>query len=204
VRAQRVLFNAVAALTMLAPVIARSQTLEAFAPSDARTEIVHVRRGETLTGLLVRRGVAPTDAQEAAAAMQRLWNPRELKNEQEITLDFDQGSLQSLQIQAKPDRMLWAARRSDGHFTASAETRALARVPRHAIGIIKTSLYEAAIDAHVPLPLLSELVRAFSYDVDFQREVQPGDSFELLYERITDRNGRTVGTGDLIYASMTL
>jgi murein DD-endopeptidase MepM/ murein hydrolase activator NlpD len=153
---------------------------------------------------LVRRGVPPADAQDAATAIQRLWNPRELKSEQDITLDFDRGSLASLQIEARPDRLLSAMRGNDGHFKASAAPRPLARVPRHAMGIIKTSLYEAAINAHVPLPLLSEMVRAFSYDVDFQREVQPGDTFEILYERVADTSGRTVATGDLIYASMTL
>jgi hypothetical protein len=204
VRAQRALCIGVLTLAIIAPELVRAQTLEAFAPADSRTEIVHVRRGETLTGLLARRGVPPADAKDAAAAIQRLWNPRELKNEQEITLDFGQGFLASVQIEAGPDRILSAERRSDGHFKASAETRALARVPRQAMGVIKTSLYQAAVDAHVPPPLLSEMVRAFSYDVDFQREVQPGDSFELVYERMADSSGRTVAAGDLVYASMTL
>jgi len=48
------------------------------------------------------------------------------------------------------------------------------------------------------------MAHAFSYDVDFQREVQPGDSFELLYERIADNSGRILATGDLVYAAMTL
>jgi murein DD-endopeptidase MepM/ murein hydrolase activator NlpD len=48
------------------------------------------------------------------------------------------------------------------------------------------------------------MAHAFSYDVDFQREVQPGDSFEILYERMTDGSGRTIANGDLVYAAMTL
>ena len=204
VRLQRALAFWVISLPILAVGLARAQTLEALAPSSSRTEIVHVKRGETLTSLLVHRGVPQVEAQDAVAAIQRLWNPRELKTDQEITLDFNQGSLEKVQIEAGLDRILLAARRSDGRYTASAEHRALARVPRHAMGIIKTSLYEAAVDAHVPPPLLSEMVHAFSYDVDFQREVQPGDSFEILYERMADHSGRTVATGDLVFASMTL
>jgi len=34
--------------------------------------------------------------------------------------------------------------------------------------------------------------------------VQPGDSFEVLYERIADRSGKTVASGDFLYAAMTL
>jgi murein DD-endopeptidase MepM/ murein hydrolase activator NlpD len=33
----------------------------------------------------------------------------------------------------------------------------------------------------VPRSLIEELIRIYSYDVDFQRRVQPGDSFEVLF-----------------------
>jgi len=192
------------AVLVLAPAWARAQTLEAQPPTDARTEIVHVKRGETLTSLLLRTGVPRADAQAAVTAIQRHWNPRELKLDQEITLDFGRKGLEAVHLEAALDRIVSVARRDDGHFAAVAEPRALTRVPRYAVGIIKTSLYDAAVEAKIPLPLLSEMARAFSYDVDFQREVQPGDSFEVLYERIADRSGRTVAAGDLAYASMTL
>jgi murein DD-endopeptidase MepM/ murein hydrolase activator NlpD len=43
------------------------------------------------------------------------------------------------------------------------------------------SIYETALRNQVPRPLIDELIRIYSYDVDFQRKVQPGDSFEILY-----------------------
>ena len=43
------------------------------------------------------------------------------------------------------------------------------------------SIYETALRNQVPRPLVEDLIRIYSYDVDFQRRVQPGDSFELLY-----------------------
>ena len=43
------------------------------------------------------------------------------------------------------------------------------------------SVYETALRNQVPRPVIDDLVRIYSYDVDFQRKVQPGDSFEMLY-----------------------
>jgi murein DD-endopeptidase MepM/ murein hydrolase activator NlpD len=192
------------AVSISASAIARAQTPEAVAPPDTKSEIVRVRSGDTLTSVLVRSGVPTADAQDAVSAIQRLWNPRELKVGQEITLDFGPERLEAVRLAAGLDRDVRATRGGNGHFASSAEPRARARVPRYAMGVIRTSLYEAAVDAGVPLPLLSEMTRAFSYDVDFQREVQPGDTFELLYERIADRSGKTVASGDIVYASMTL
>jgi murein DD-endopeptidase MepM/ murein hydrolase activator NlpD len=43
------------------------------------------------------------------------------------------------------------------------------------------SVYETALRNHLPRPIIEDLIRIYSYDVDFQRKVQPGDSFEVLY-----------------------
>ena len=43
------------------------------------------------------------------------------------------------------------------------------------------SVYETALRNRIPSPIIEDLVRIYSYDVDFQRKVQPGDSFEVLY-----------------------
>src|SRR6185312_4318004 len=42
------------------------------------------------------------------------------------------------------------------------------------------SVYETALRNRIPRPIIEDLIRIYSYDVDFQRKVQPGDSFEVL------------------------
>ena len=61
------------------------------------------------------------------------------------------------------------------------------------------SLYETALKQEMPKPLVSDLVRIFANDVDFQRSVQPGDSFEAFYDESEDRDDRD----KLLYASIT-
>ncbi|MBN8920138.1 MAG: M23 family metallopeptidase, partial [Rhizobiales bacterium] len=64
------------------------------------------------------------------------------------------------------------------------------------------SIYETALRQQVPQPLIDELIRIYSFDVDFQRRVQPGDSFELLYPGEDDPAGE--GKNDILYASLTI
>jgi murein DD-endopeptidase MepM/ murein hydrolase activator NlpD len=61
------------------------------------------------------------------------------------------------------------------------------------------SLWETALYNKVPQPVIEELVRIYAYDVDFQRKVQPGDSFDVLYSQ--DPNGD--GANEVRYASLT-
>ncbi len=61
------------------------------------------------------------------------------------------------------------------------------------------SLYQTALKQEIPKPIISDLIRVFANDIDFQRSVQPGDSFEAFYDESEDRDDRD----KLLYASIT-
>ena len=48
-------------------------------------------------------------------------------------------------------------------------------------GRISSSLYAAARDQNVPDYIISQMMRAFSYSIDLQRQVAKGDTFDILY-----------------------
>ena len=49
-----------------------------------------------------------------------------------------------------------------------------------------------------------DLIRAYSYEVDFQRDIRKGDRFEVMFERLYDSDRGLVYTGNLLYAALTL
>lgn len=64
------------------------------------------------------------------------------------------------------------------------------------------SIYETAMRQQVPRAVIDEIIRIYSYDVDFQRRVQPGDSFEVLFPGEEETPGE--GRGDVMFASLTV
>ncbi len=62
------------------------------------------------------------------------------------------------------------------------------------------SLYETALKQDIPKPLIDTLVRVFGNDVDFQRSVAGGDSFDAFYTDGDDEGGRA----DLLFASVSV
>ena len=64
------------------------------------------------------------------------------------------------------------------------------------------SIYETALRNHVPRPVIDDLVRIYSYDIDFQRKVQPGDSFEILYAG-EDENTNDNSKPEVLFALLT-
>ena len=63
------------------------------------------------------------------------------------------------------------------------------------------SIYETALRNNVPNSVIEELIRVYSYDVDFQRKAKPGDSFEVLYSGDEENND---GKADVMFASLTV
>jgi murein DD-endopeptidase MepM/ murein hydrolase activator NlpD len=64
------------------------------------------------------------------------------------------------------------------------------------------SIYETALRNHVPRPVIDDFIRIYSYDVDFQRRVQPGDSFEVLFAG-EDENPGDNSKADVLFALLT-
>jgi murein DD-endopeptidase MepM/ murein hydrolase activator NlpD len=63
------------------------------------------------------------------------------------------------------------------------------------------SIYETALRNQIPRPVIEDLIRVYSYDVDFQRKVQPGDSLELLFAGEDENSNEKP---DVLYASLTI
>src|SRR5690606_2616202 len=65
------------------------------------------------------------------------------------------------------------------------------------------SIYETALRDKVPAPVIEDRIRIYSYDVDFQRRVQAGDSFEVCF---AGEDETTPGSdrNDVLYASLTV
>ncbi len=63
------------------------------------------------------------------------------------------------------------------------------------------SIYETALRNHVPRGIIDELIKVYSYDVDFQRKARAGDSLEVLY---TGDEENSDPKPDVLYASLTV
>ncbi len=76
--------------------------------------------------------------------------------------------------------------------------------PVNASGVtLYQSVYETALRDEVPRPVIENLIRIYSFDIDFQRKVQPGNSFEVLYAGDEDKPGADTRT-DVLFAALTV
>ena len=71
-------------------------------------------------------------------------------------------------------------------------------------GIIKSSLYNAAIKNGIKPNTIIEFARLYGFQVDFQRDIWKNDSFQIIYEEFKNEEGLVIETGNIIYANLNV
>ena len=171
---------------------------------------IAVQRGDTLMEAVVAAGATANDAYEAVQALSKVFDPRSLRAGTSIRATFAQGSgtwndrLLAVNIGVDVDRDVAALRAQDGEFSPREILKPLDLRMTRVRGVIDDSLYVSAERVGLPPNVLVELIRVYSWDVDFQRDIHTGDEFEVYFELLHNQSGDAVKEGNILYTAMTL
>ena len=176
--------------------------------SEPEFRELKVRRGDTLMKMLMGQGFSRSESHSAISALRTVYDPRKLRPGQTIKVSLDPAadegtSLIGLALKPDVDLDVFVDREAD-KFAAKEIKKALSEQSHRVDGEITSSLYEAAVAAGLPPAVLIELIQAMSFDVDFQRDIQPGDSFKVMFNRFHDETGLALRDGAINHARLTL
>lgn len=169
--------------------------------------VLVVTRGDTLAGLLDDAGVDSGEANAAIARLVRHIRPTALRPGDEIAIRLStdaEPSLLEIEIEPEPGRIVRAYRTPDGSWADEETLAPRSRFLVRAEGTVDGGLFPAVTTAGVPAGMALSLIRILSHQVDFQRDLQPGDSFSILFDRIRASDGEILGHGQILHASLTL
>lgn len=181
----------------------------ALTPRPRESEALKVQRGDSLTSILKRAGIEGRQVHAALRSLRGVYDPRGLRAGQELTVTSATRTdrpahLLSVAFDLNFDHQLLITRDADGGFTTKKVEQAKRRELMHREGEIKASLYLSTKRAAVPGSVTDRLIRLFSWDVDFQRDLRRGDRFETLYEEVTLEKDENRIKGELVYAGLTV
>ena len=104
----------------------------------------------------------------------------------------DSGKFQRLVVEKTPQG-----------FTSRVETAALTAATRLSSGAIRSTLFAATDEAHIPDAIATQMINIFSGDIDFHHALHKGDRFSVVYETL-EADGEPVtgsnGTGRVLSA----
>ncbi|HWA00979.1 MAG TPA: M23 family metallopeptidase [Caulobacterales bacterium] len=204
------LFNSADALAAAAAREAAARRTEqmAFTEVYLRREARELRmeRNETLAGLMARAGASQREASAVINSISSVYNPRRMRPGQPVNLYFeradDAAHLTGVAFRSDPGASITANRMAEGGFAARQVLMPVTYEIARIAAPVRNSLYESALELGATDHEIDALADAFGYDVDFQRDIQRGDQFELVFERFYDDEGHTVRTGDLLFIAL--
>jgi murein DD-endopeptidase MepM/ murein hydrolase activator NlpD len=199
------------------------KTKEQATGGNQSGERVHVvKKGDSVTSILRDQGATPEEAKSIAATLGSRGRDGGLKEGEKLRiLMAPAGPGQRLQpyrvIVANDSAVEAVAALSDLGKYVAVDVQSMNNVPETAenksseddddddgTGVrLYQSIYETAMRNKVPPSVIDDMVRIYSYDVDFQRKVQPGDSFEVFFAG-EDEGSTITEKNDVLFASLTV
>jgi murein DD-endopeptidase MepM/ murein hydrolase activator NlpD len=168
------------------------------APLGDTLEFV-VRRNDTLDRIFRQLKLSLNDLATIRNVPGVRENLDQLRPGDTIQLTHDEGLVYALTRRISETEVLSVKRGDDG-FSAEVIATPLEVRTMRTHGTIESSLFVAARSAGVSADLIMRLANdIFGWKIDFALEIQPGDSFDIVYEQ-KYRDGQYIGDGDILAA----
>jgi murein DD-endopeptidase MepM/ murein hydrolase activator NlpD len=191
-------------------------------PSGERIHVV--KKGDTITSILRDLGATPDEARAVALTLGPRGRDGGLKEGQKVRILMVLSGLGPA-VHPQPYRVIVAnetiveavAALSDVGKYVAVDVQSMNTVAETTTGKdddddddddgsgvrLYQSIYETAMRNKVPAAVIEDMVRIYSYDVDFQRKVQPGDSFDVYFAGEDEGTGTNEKT-EVLYAALTV
>jgi murein DD-endopeptidase MepM/ murein hydrolase activator NlpD len=189
-------------------------------PTGDRVHVV--KKGDTVTSILRDQGATPEEAKSIAATLGPRGRDGGLKEGQKLRiLMAPAGPAPGQRLQ--PYRVIVANESTIEAVAALSDLGKYVAVDVQSMNVatetaaadddddeddgtgvrLYQSIYETALRNKVPATVIEDMVRIYSYDVDFQRKVQPGDSFDVFFAG-EDEGATITEKTEVLFASLTV
>ena len=178
-------------------------------PLQPSQRTITLGEGDALGKVMNKEGVSTEDVHTIISAMREHFDPRDLRAGQDIEMKFEPSEdqkgydLANLQIQLNPLKTIKVIRKGET-YKAEMEEKEVKQVVQAQKAVIQNSLYGSAAKAGIPKSVVSEAIKIYSQNVDFQRDVKSGDTLEVLYETHETEDGYVAKTGNVLFAQLTV
>ena len=188
--------------TLALPLPPLSAARRSETPGDS-WQILRVQRGQTLSDLFEVAGVPATvmhrvlDHPGTREALTRLWPGTEIAFDLPVN-----GQLRALRFDRDANHRVELSMQGE-QIREKVLERATTRRTVVASGEIRSSLYASATKAGLSPSAINTMTdEIFKYDIDFSKDVQPGDRFSVVMDE-TWREGERIDTSKILAATFS-
>ncbi len=218
-------YNPTIALNFAEPFIIHSPKIENESTLDQNTQlslpdiekeiilkrhtIATLEKGDDLISMFVSAGLTNAQAWNVVDAMKPHASPNKMPAGKRFQLEWDfddnrQKNIKNISFVIDEKSNLRITNLDD-KFKATLDQRETVEKILRGDVTVTNSLYGDGAKAGIPNSILSKMLKIYSWDVDFSREVKQNDQFSLLYTCEFDKaTGEKLNCDNILYASINL
>jgi len=182
------------------------QTTSLIKPFKNNVKIFTFKSGDTLSHAFSSIGVSEKEIFGFINKLKNEFDPRTLKvgNKIKVYLSKENPKLvKGIALQIDKIRSIEVFKTENNYILNKYKEPII--ITFHKVsGEINNSLYISAKKSGLPISVLMEVVKIYSFDVDFQREIKSGDAFEVLYQIHNNKAGDIVRSGPVVRSVLVL
>ena len=166
-----------------------------------------IQPGETFDSILDGYFVNDKQINEIKKKLLKKVNLNKLNIDQKIkfTLDQSENIIKEFTFQLSNTEKIYLVRNTKAdEFIEKTIVTKLKKKILYRENIISKSLYKSAVEQRIPANIIIEFARVYGFQVDFQRDIKKKDSFQIMYETFIDETGKTIETGNILFANLKL
>ena len=156
-----------------------------------------------------RTGIAPEEASAVAATLSNAMDVNAMRAGQRFETAISQprggrgdARLIGLTMRTGPATQLTVSRSFDGALRLRALEEKVTHETVVLTGKVEGSLSRTARREGAPAAVARAAGRLFSHKFDMERDIRANDEFTYVFGRTVTENGRTIETGELLYAEL--
>ncbi len=162
--------------------------------------------GETFDNILDQYLIDKKEIKNLKEKLSEKINLNKLETNQKIYLTIDQtdNEIKEFIFQISNKEKIYLTKNEENKFNQEIILTKLDKKIIYQENIILQSLYKSAIDKKIPANTIIEFARIYGFQVDFQRDIRKKDRFQIMYEVYKDEIGKTIETGNILFANLIL
>ena len=166
-----------------------------------------VNSGERFEQILLKYKIDKKEINEIKKILSKKVNLKKLEKSKVISITVDQTKNSVIKFTypiSKTEKISLSKKDSSKNYSEEIILTKLTKQLIYKENDILQSLYRSASKIETPANVIVEFARIYGFQVDFQRDIQKNDSFQIMYEVFKDNKGKIIETGNILFANLTL
>ena len=165
-----------------------------------------VQKGDNYEKIIENLNLPLSEKEKFLNTVKRQKEIKSLRQNQQIYFKLDRKNKVriikfKIEISKKKDIYFWRDK-DQTKFNSKIIEKQLTKVIVFKEGVIENSLYNAAVRLNIRPNTIIEFARLYGFQVDFQRDIWKGDSFQIIYEQFENEDKSLIESGDIIFSNL--